>query len=168
MFAERFRDTKRDFHARRNIRGLGYVLQPAFDLSNVFEIFVETRAVGTGKGTVQTSHLLRNGVEDAGPRLFAREPLLRIAAIAEEALENHSRVSLMGKGLRRRRPGNGVDIRAAIAPGTGGERTLILALELQGRQHVRLAVLLRDDLIDGRAKVDIGADRFFRLGAAEN
>src|SRR5215813_6611699 len=73
----------------------------------------------------------------------------------------------MRKGLGRSLPRNGIHIRAAVAPGASGKRALILDSELDGRKSVLLSVLLCDELIDGRAQINVRADGFLRLNAAE-
>ena len=65
-------------------------------------------------------------------------PLLRVAAIAEQALENHLRIRLVRQRLGGTRPGHRIHVRATVAPRARGERALIFDAKLDRRQRVIL------------------------------
>src|ERR1019366_5747446 len=137
-----------------------YVLQTPLDLADVFQIFVEPRAIRTRQGPVQARDFLRDGVEKTGLRFAALHALLRIAAIAEQAFKYDLRIGFMRQRLRRTGPGDGVNVRAAIAPRARGERALVLDAELDRWQGGILPVLFGDHLVDSGAEIDVVADGF--------
>src|SRR5262249_45605718 len=89
-------------------------------------------------------------------------------AIAEQSLKDDLGVGLKGKRFRRAGPGNRIHVRTAVAPGTCRNGALILALDLNRRQYVSLAVFLRDDLVDRDPQMNIRAHGLLRSNAAEH
>ena len=99
-------------------------------------------------------------VEDAPVVLPARGSLLGRAAVAEHALEHDLRVQLHRQRGRRRRPRDAVRVGAAVAfAAVARVRAGIFDGELHRREQVLLSDLLRDQLVDRRAVVDVGARR---------
>ena len=99
-------------------------------------------------------------VEDAPVVLPPCGALLGRAAVAEHALEHDLRVQLHRQRGRRRRPRDAVRVGAAVAfAAVARIRAGIFDRELHRREQVVLSDLLRDQLIDRGAVVDVGARR---------
>ena len=170
VLVERLRHADRHGHVcGRDRRRLHRDLQPALDLAHVL---ARSRR-GAARSDALTS-LRRRGeaagqrIENAAVALAARGALLGRAAVAEHALEHHLRIQLHRQRRRRRRPRDRVRVRAAVAfAAVARVGARILDRELHRRHQVVLADLLRDDLIDRRAGVDVGAGRLLRLVRAQ-
>ena len=139
----------------RDRRGLHGDLQPALDLADVLGVVVEPRAIGRRRTSLRRRERLPVSESRMLPsRLRRAGALLGRAAVSEHALEHHLRIQLHRQRLGRRGPGDRVGVGAAVTlAAVAGIRARILDRELHGRHQVIPADLLRDDLIDGGARV---------------
>ena len=81
-----------------------------------------------------------------------------IGAVAEQAVENQAGIDLHGKRRGGCAPGNRVHVGAAEAHIAGADQSaVILGGQFERRQRCFLADLLRGDLIDGYARVNVRA-----------
>src|SRR5439155_3288255 len=96
---------------------------------------------------------MRNRIQNAGVLPSSSRSLLRACSVAEQPLESHTRIDLRRKRLGGRRPGDAVRVGAAITKVATAEVAGIFNPELKGRQYRVLTPLLRDQLIDRRAKI---------------
>ena len=97
-------------------------------------------------------------IQNAAVAQAALVAQLRRAAVAEHALEDYLRVQLHRQRIGGRGPGDGVGIGAAIAfAAVAGIGAGIFHRALHRRHQVLLTDLLRDDLVDGCARANVGA-----------
>ncbi len=111
-------------------------------------------------------HFAGDGIENAAVFLLARQALGRVAAIAEQSLENHARIDLHGQRLRGRAPGDRIHVSAAIADVADAHQSGVLDAQFERRQRRVLADLLGRDLIDGGAGANVFAFGAQRVDAA--
>src|SRR4029453_11092013 len=88
----------------------------ALNLADVVHVGVDTCLVAGAKTALERPELPDDGIEDARVALAIAEALLRTRPVTEQAFEDDTRVDLCGQRARRRRPGNRVGVRAAVAP----------------------------------------------------
>src|SRR4029077_18280766 len=111
-----FWEAKRDIDRRFLHRVADRNLDPPLELTNVLEIGVEPAPIAGAEIALEQTKLTRDRIENAGILLATRNPLLRTRAVAEQALEGHTRIDFCRERLGRRRPGDGVRVRAAVTP----------------------------------------------------
>ena len=100
---------------RRGVLPLG-ALEAELDLADVLQVVVHAATIGGGQPSLQLPRLAGHHVQDAAAVAQPRGALLRRAEpAAEHALEHEPRVELHRQRLRRRPPGDGVEIGAAEA-----------------------------------------------------
>ena len=169
VLVESLRHAHRHRHIRRRDgRGLHGDLQPPLDLADVLGVVVEPRAVGGARFAAQPRETAGQRVQNAAVALSALGALLRRAAVSEHALEDHLRIQLHRQRIGRRGPGDGVGVGATITLAAVARiRAGVLDRELHGRHQVILADLLRDHLIDGGARVYVGAGGLLGLVRAQ-
>src|SRR5438093_13506565 len=102
------------------------------DLTNVLEVGVEPRPIARTEILLENRKLTRHRVENACVLFSSGKPLFGAGSIAEQSLEGDTRIDFGGKRLRRRRPGDRVRIRAAVAPVAVAEVAGVLNSELNG------------------------------------
>src|SRR5206468_9078243 len=102
----------------------------SLELTSVLEVGVEPRAIAGTEVFLEQAQLAGDRIENARILLPAGKPLLRTRAVAEQALEDHSRIDFRRERLRRRRPRDGVGVRAAVAP--------VAVAEIAGVFHAKL------------------------------
>ena len=103
-------------------------------------------------------HLPHHRIENAALLFDALEALFGVGAVAEQAIEDHARIDLHRQRSGRRAPRNRVHVGAAEADVAGSHQPAeIFGGEFERRQRRFLADLLRRDLIDGDARLNIGA-----------
>ena len=136
-------------------------------ISRTFSAYSSRRgAVGRADVAAQAVERAAQRVEDALVALAARGALFGGAAVAEHALEHHLRIELHRQRRRGRRPRDGVRVGAAVAlAAVARVGARILHRQLHRRHQVLAPDLLRDELVDGRAAVDVGAGGLPRLHA---
>src|SRR5579872_4577663 len=88
-------------------------LYSALDLANGIEVFSYAVPVGRPESSFEMPHLIHRGVEDAALLLDSLQSLLCIGAIAEQAIEHHSRIDFHWQRRCRRAPRDRVHIGAA-------------------------------------------------------
>src|SRR5215475_10229014 len=113
----------------------GDVLDPPFNLTDVFKIIVQLDPIACRNFLLQGGDFMSNRIEDAAGPFPIGNPFVGVGAIAEQPLECHTRIDLSRQRSRRSRPGNGVRVGAAIAPiAVARVVTRILDAELNGWQ----------------------------------
>ena len=133
-------------------------LDAPLDFANGIQIFGHAIAIVRAQAALQTPHLAGDGVENAALLLDAFQPLGGGRAVAEQAVEHHARIDLHGQRRGGRAPGNRVHVGATEADVAGADQAaVILGGQFERRQRRFLADLLRGDLIDGDAGVNVGA-----------
>ena len=157
------------FPARRDARGmiderqllialrLGN-LDALFDVANGVEVFGELRPIALRKNPLKARHFLADRIEHAALLAQPRAPRLwiRAGAVAEQALEDHTRVVLGGQRRVLTLPADGVRVRTR-EPGVAGARRLAgLDGELERRHLRQLACFLGEDLIHRNAGIEPG------------
>ena len=132
-------------------RGLGTLDLP-LDLANAVEILIDANTIRDAHALLEPRDVSAERIEQAGAaaqRLAARG---RVAALAEEALEDDARMRLGGERGRRRRPGEAILIDAGVAVvAHAGERVQVHR-QLERRQLRLAADLPGGDLVDRRAQ----------------
>ena len=96
-----------------------------------------------------------------------RPPVVRIATLAKQPLENDPRMRFGRQRRRRRRPREIVLVDARVAVIALSDRLEEVHRHLQRRQQRLLSDLFRGNLIDGRAQIVVGAFGPLRLRRAE-
>ena len=98
------------------------------------EILVDPGAVARAYALLQFGDVRGERIEKASPVLEPRAPVGSITSLAEQAFEYHLRIDFVRQRLGRTGPGNGVGVRAAIAPSTDARaRAGIFDRDLQRR-----------------------------------
>src|SRR5437016_802473 len=130
------RYAERDLERRtRRFRLAGYILDSPFNLADIFKIVVQLGPIARRDAFLDKSNLVSNGIEDAASSFSIRNPFVHAGAVAEQPLERHTGIDFGWKRRRRRRPGNGVRVTAAVAPiAVTGIVARILDTELNGWQ----------------------------------
>ena len=143
-------------------------LDPLLDLPDVLEIIGEPRLVFRAETALQIFDVVFHRVEDAAIGLHVGQPLRARPRPAEHPLECHTRIDLHGQRRRRAGPGQRVHVCARVLRGAAANVPReVLRRELERGEHGVLADLLRDDLIDGLADVDVLRDGHLRDRAAQ-
>ena len=126
-------------------------------LTNALEILIQAHAIGSAHALLDLRDAPGERIKQAFPIAQRRAARGRIAALAEQALEDDARMRLGRKRGRRRRPGEAILIDAGVTVvAHAGERVQIHR-ELE-RGQLRLAAhLLGRDLVDCRAQIIIRA-----------
>ena len=91
----------------------------------------------------------------------------RLVSSAEQALEHQARVGLGRHRRRRAAPGEAVGVGAAVARVAVADHARVLAAELERGEPRLPADLLRGDLIDRDAVLDVGAGGLARMDAGQ-
>src|SRR5262249_37682836 len=109
--------------------------QPPLDVVNALEIFVDLRSVPRTDITLESNHLPGHLVEDATVLLApgATAGRVRTCAVAEQPLEDRTRITLRRQRSGRRAPGECVGVDAAIARSALAGITSAIQGELEGR-----------------------------------
>ena len=82
----------------------------------VSRYWLDLQPIAGAELPLQAGHVVDDPVEDAGVLLQLRAPLGRRAAVAEQALEDHTRIGLGRQRRRRRRPRRALFmVRAGVA-----------------------------------------------------
>ncbi len=141
-------------------------LDAAFHVANRIGVFVDLALILRPQFPLQVRQLPGHGIENA--LVLLQSPLargsVRAAAIAEQLLENGSRIPLHGQGLRGAAPGQRVQVGAAQIAGA--------CARVGGRVHGHfergqlrfLSEVAAEQLIDG----DVGDDFDFVAAAARS
>ena len=87
--------------------------------------------------------------------------------VPEQPLEDEARVRFRGHGGRRTAPRNAVGVGARIAGIAVADRARVVASELERREARVRGEMLRRDLIDRNAVLDVGAGGLARVHARE-
>ena len=90
-------------------------LDPAFDISHRIQVLLYHVAVTLPQPALELVNALHDRVENAAVGLHLGQPCFHASAVAEEPLEHHTRVALVGQRLGRSAPGRGVLVCAAVA-----------------------------------------------------
>src|SRR5947208_12027566 len=99
------RYTDRPIQIRQAIVSLGLrFLNAALDLADGVQILADPRTIGRSELLREASDIIANPIEQAGPSPQRGVTVGRAAALAEQALENDSRMGLRWKRRRWRRP----------------------------------------------------------------
>ena len=103
-------------------------------------------------------HLPDHGVQNAALFIDALQAFGSVSAVAKQAGEDHARIDFHRQRRGGRAPRNGVHVGATEADVAGAHQSAeILGGQFERRQRRFLADLLRGHLIDGHARLDIGA-----------
>ena len=87
------------------IRGLLLgALNAPLDFADIIQIIGDAGAVVRAQIVIQVAHFLRDRIQDAAVFLHAAHPVGRRAAVAEQVLENHTRVDFHGQRRGGRAP----------------------------------------------------------------
>jgi hypothetical protein len=155
---------------RQHLLGvLGFgLLDAALDLAHVIEIVADARAVARPDFALQVSGFLGHRIENAAVLANAGLTLRGRTGPSEHPLERRPRIDLHRIRLRLRRPRD----RVHVGTGVPGHAAADVAAEvLGGHFHRRelgvLADLLRDDLIDADADLDVFSLGLLRDRAAQ-
>src|SRR5205814_10233434 len=130
------------------------------------EILGELHAVTPPELAAQLHDLLSDTVEDAAILLAARRALPDGVAAAEQPLEDEAWTCFRRQRRRRRLPRHRVHVRARVAVIAGADDVVAVEGDLERRELRIAADLLRDQLIDRRAGLDVGAFGLLRMHAA--
>ena len=144
--------------------------EPPLDLANASVSYSSRRARSLApRSFLKRARLCVDRIENAALLLSSGGAHLRIGTAASRtAARKPPAGPAPSEAARRRRPGNRVRVSAAIALAAVARiRARIFKGELERRQQRFLADLLRDDLVDGGAVVNIGAGRLFGLVGAQ-
>ena len=106
--------------------------------------------------SVTESRMLRS-------RRIAARRSSTVPPVAEQPLEHHAGVVLHRERRGGRRPGQRVDVDAVVAVVAVPDEEAVLERQLERRQAIVAAELVRRDLVDGGGQPDVGALR--HLGA---
>ena len=79
-------------------------LDLTLDLTHTVEILIQARAIGNAHALLEPGDVLSERIQQACPIAQRGAARVRIAALAEQALEDDSRMRLGRKRGRRRRP----------------------------------------------------------------
>ena len=85
------------------------------DLANAVEILIDAHAIGHAHALLEPRDVFAERIEQAGATAQRRAARGRVAALAEQALEDDARMRLGRKRRRRRRPGEAILIDARVA-----------------------------------------------------
>ncbi len=150
---------------RRNVRLFAarvvalYGLNPALDIANVVEVFVEAVLIVRPDGLPQAGGVGEDRVENAGRGApFAR---------AEKPFEDEPRVDYRRKRSGGRGPANGVGVDAVVAKAAGVGRIEMFDAELERLNSGLLREMSGLELIDGNAAAEIRAGGLFGSDAGE-
>src|SRR6202163_792158 len=107
VIGERRRDPYRPIQVGRPIFRYGFfgTLDFTLDLTNAVEILIQANAIGSAYPVLELRDVAVERIEQAGSIVQRRTARGRVAALAEQALEDDPRMRLSGKRGRRRRPG---------------------------------------------------------------
>ena len=96
------------------------------------------------------------------------QPLRGRRAVAEQAVEDQARIDFHGHGRGGCAPGNRIHVGATEAHVAGADQSaVILGGQFERRQHCFLTDLLRRDLVDGDAGVNIRPVRTLGVDAVQ-
>jgi hypothetical protein len=151
--------------------GLGYFVWPTsgrrlgqsdapLDLPDAVEILVQLGPVGGAEVAADPGGVFSDEIEDALALPLAPPAdglVLRRVGAAEEALEDESRVGLLGRRRRRAAPGQVGLVGAAVAVVAGPAALASLTADLQRRKAGRLADAVGGHLIDRDAGPQVRA-----------
>src|SRR5262245_40694429 len=79
-------------------------LDPPLEFANILGIRVEPGLITRTKVLLEKRQFMRYRIQDAGVLFSSSSSFLGACAIAEKALESHTRIDLCRKRLRRRGP----------------------------------------------------------------
>src|SRR4029077_16210305 len=133
------------------------MLDLPLDLANAVEIMIDANTIRYAHALLEPRDVSAEGIEQAGataPRVAARG---RVAALAEEALEDDARVRLGRERGGRRRPGEAILIHARVAVVAHASERVQVHRELERRQLRLAADLPGGDLVNRRAQEIIRA-----------
>src|SRR5438067_1070039 len=80
-------------------RGIHRDANPALDLTDVFEIRVEPRAIARAQWPLEGRNLLSHRIENAGAPFPSEPPFLRARPISKQPFKRYTRVDLSWQGL---------------------------------------------------------------------
>ena len=126
------RQPERHFGGRLLDRVLDRDPDAALELADVVDVRIDARFVAGAEVALERGELTDDGVEDARVPSPVASSFRRARSVAEQALEHEAWVHLGRQRLRRRRPGDAVGVRAAVAPVAVAVITRVLDAELQG------------------------------------
>ena len=133
-------------------------LDPPLNFANGIEIFGHAVAIVRAQAALQAPHLAGDGIENAALLFDAFQALGGCSTVAEQAVEDQPGIDLHGHRRGGRAPGNRIHIGATEAHVAGADQSaVILGRQFERRQHGFLTDFLRGDLIDGDARVNVGA-----------
>ena len=143
-------------------------LDAPLDLADGIEVFGHAVAVVRAQAALQAPHLAGDRIENTALLFDAFEPLGGRRAVAEQAVEDQAGIDFHGHRRGGRAPGNRIHVGATEADVAGADQSaVILGGQFERRQRCFLADLLRGDLIDGDARVNVGAVGALGVNAVE-
>ena len=143
------------------------LLDAALDFANRIEVLTQPGLVAGAELSSKASHVLGHPVENAATLAQFSAPALGAAPVAEQAFEDHARVSLGGKGRRRRQPGQIVLVRARKAVIAVSNLSDQVRSDFKRRNGCVLADVFRGYLVDRCPQLIVAAFGSLRLRTAE-